>query len=162
MPIRTLFLLLAFACSAAAQSVPPLTAPRDAPEQVSKIFAVFNHTDMPGCAVGVSVGGNEVLNARYSMADLEHHVALTPYSVFEPGSVSKQFTAAAVLLLAEQGKLSLSHPIGKYFPELPDYGTSITIYHLLCHISGLRDWGSVAELAGRPRGTREYRTLPGS
>jgi len=107
MPIRTLFLLLAVACSAVSQSEPPLTAPKDAPEQVSKIFAAFDHTDTPGCAVAVSGAGNEVLHAAYGMADLEHHVALAPDSVFEAGSVSKQFTAAAVLLLAEQGKLSL-------------------------------------------------------
>jgi CubicO group peptidase (beta-lactamase class C family) len=156
MLIRTLSLLLAFACFAVAQSAPPLTAPKDAPEQVSKIFAAFNHTDTPGCVVGVSVAGNEVLHAAYGMADLEHHVALAPNSVFEAGSVSKQFTAAAVLLLAEQGKLSLSDPISKYLPELPDYGTPITIDHLLYHTSGLRDWGSVVEVAGRPRGTRVY------
>ena len=156
MPVRILSLLLAFACSAVAQSTPPLTALKDAPEQVSKIFAAFNHTNTPGCAVGVSVAGNEVLHAAYGMADLEHHVALAPDSVFEAGSVSKQFTAAAVLLLAEQGKLSLSDPISKYFPELPDYGTPITIDHLLHHTSGLRDWGAVVEAAGWPRGTREY------
>ena len=156
MPIRTLFLLLAVASSAVSQSEPPLTAPKDAPEQVSKIFAAFDHIDTPGCAVAVSGAGNEVLHAAYGMADLEHHVALAPDSVFEAGSVSKQFTAAAVLLLAEQGKLSLSDPISKYFPELPDYGTPITIDHLLHHTSGLRDWGSIAEAAGWPRATREY------
>ena len=136
MPIRTLFLLLAFACSAEAQSALPLSAPKDAPEQVSKIFAAFDHTDTPGCAVGVSVAGDEVLHAAYGMADLEHRIRLAPDSVFEAGSVSKQFTAAAVLLLAEQGKLSLSDPLSKYFPELPDYGTPITIDHLLHHTSG--------------------------
>jgi CubicO group peptidase (beta-lactamase class C family) len=156
MPIRTLFLLLAVSGSAVSQSEPSLTAPKDAPEQVSKIFAAFDHTDTPGCAVAVSAAGNEVLHAAYGMADLEHHVALAPDSVFEAGSVSKQFTAAAVLLLAEQGKLSLSDPISKYFPELPDYGTPITIDHLLHHTSGLRDWGSIAEAAGWPRTTREY------
>jgi CubicO group peptidase (beta-lactamase class C family) len=156
MPIRTLFLLVAFACSAAAQPTPPLTAPKDAPEQVGKIFAAFDHTDTPGCAVGVSVAGNEVLHAAYGMADLEQRVALAPDSVFEAGSVSKQFTAAAVLLLAKRGKLSLSDPISKYFPELPDYGAPISIDHLLHHTSGLRDWGSVEEAAGWSRTTREY------
>jgi CubicO group peptidase (beta-lactamase class C family) len=153
---RNLLLLFAVACSAAAQSASPQDAPKDAPEQVGKIFAAFNHTDTPGCAVGVSLAGNEVLHAAYGMADLEHHVELTPDSIFEAGSVSKQFTAAAVLLLAEQGNLSLTDPISKYFPELPDYGTPITIDQLLHHTSGLRDWGSVEEVAGWPRGTREY------
>jgi len=90
------------------------------------------------------------------MADLEHHVALTPDSVLEAGSVSKQLTAAAVLLLVEQGKLSLSDPVRKYIPELPDYGTPITVDHLLHHTSGLRDWSSIVEAAGWPRSTREY------
>ena len=77
------------------------------------------------------------------MADLEHDVALRPDSIFEAGSVTKQFTAAAVLLLAQQGKLSIDDPVRKYFPELPDYGAPLTIRHLLNHTSGLRDWGSV-------------------
>ena len=126
------------------------------PSRSARSSLLSDHTDTPGCAVGVSVAGNEVLHAAYGMADLEHHVALAPESVFEAGSVSKQFTAAAVLLLAEQGKLSLSDPISKYFPELPDYGAPITIDHLLHHTSGLRDWGSVEEFAGWPRTTREY------
>ncbi len=161
MPIRALLLLLAVTCSASAQSSapvanPPLAVPKDAPDQVSKIFVAYNHTDTSGCAVAVSLAGNEILHAAFGMADLEHHVALAPDSVFEAGSVSKQFTAAAVLLLAEQGKLSLSDPISRYFPELPDYGTPITIDHLLHHTSGLRDWGSIAKAAGWPRATREY------
>jgi CubicO group peptidase (beta-lactamase class C family) len=161
MYVRVLTLLVAVAASAAAQpaapiAAPPIAIPKDAPEQVGKILATFNHTDTPGCAVGVSLAGSEVLHAAYGMADLEHRVALAPDSIFEAGSVSKQFTAAAVLLLAEQGKLSLSDPISKYFPELPNYGTPITIDHLLHHTSGLRDWGSVEEVAGWPRATREY------
>ena len=90
------------------------------------------------------------------MADLEHDVALRPDSIFEAGSVSKQFTAAAVLLLAQQGRLSLDDTVRKYFPELPDYGTPLTIRHLLNHTSGLRDWGSVEAIAGWPRTTRAY------
>jgi CubicO group peptidase (beta-lactamase class C family) len=90
------------------------------------------------------------------MADLEHDVPLRPESIFEPGSVTKQFTAAAVLTLAEQGKLSLDDPVRKYIPELPDYGTPLTIRHLLNHTSGLRDWGSVEAIAGWPRTTRAY------
>ena len=85
------------------------------------------------------------------MADLEHDVPNTPDTIFEAGSVSKQFTAAAVLLLARDGKLSLDDPVRKYIPELPDYGAPLTIRHMLTHTSGLRDWGSVAGIAGWPR-----------
>ena len=143
--------LLALCCSA--QSV---TAPADARERVDQIFASFDRPTGPGCAVGVSVAGEPVLTAAYGMADLEHDVAITPETVFEPGSVTKQFTAAAVLLLAQQGKLSLDDPVRKYIPEVPDYGTPVTIRHLLNHTSGLRDWGSVEGIAGWPRTTREY------
>jgi len=149
--LRQVLFALVLACAAPAQKISP---PANAAVQVQKIFAGFNHTDSPGCAVGASIDGATVLNAAYGMADLEHNIALSPDSVFEPGSVTKQFTAAAVLLLAQDGKLSLDDPVSKYIPELPDYGSTITIRHLLHHTSGLRDWGEVAEVGGWPRGTR--------
>src|SRR5262249_21935167 len=92
----------------------------------------------------------------YGSADLEHEVRNTPDTIFEAGSVSKQFTAAAVLLLARDRKLSLDDPVRKYVPELPDYGKPLTIRHLLTHTSGLRDWGSVAAIGGWPRTTRVH------
>jgi CubicO group peptidase (beta-lactamase class C family) len=90
------------------------------------------------------------------MADLEHAVANTPATVFEAGSVSKQFTAAAVLLLVERGQVSLDDNVRKYFPELPAYQQPVTVRELLNHTSGLRDWGEVEAIAGWPRTTREY------
>ena len=97
-----------------------------------------------------------MLLKAYGMADLEHDVRNTPDTIFEAGSVSKQFTAMAVQLLAGDGKLSLDDPVRKYIPELPDYGKPLTIRHMLSHTSGLRDWGSVESIAGWPRTTREY------
>ncbi len=120
-----------------------------------RIFARWTNAT-PGCAVGVAVGGKTVLAAAYGMADLEHDVPNTVDTIFEAGSVAKQFTAMAVLLLAKDGKLSLDDPARKYLPELPDYGAPLTIRHLLNHTSGLRDWGSLAGIAGAPRTTREY------
>ena len=110
----------------------------------------------PGCAVGVAVDGKPVLTKGYGMADLEHGVKNDADTIFEAGSVSKQFTAAAILLLAKEGKLSLDDPTRKYIPELPDYGTPLTIRHMMHHMSGLRDWGSVESIAGWPRTSREY------
>ncbi len=110
----------------------------------------------PGCAVGVRANGIEQVTAAYGSADLEHNVANTPDTVFEAGSVTKQFTAAAVLLLAQRGKLSLNDDIRRYFPELPDYGSPIRISDLLYHTSGLRDWGEIEAITGWPRGTRVY------
>jgi CubicO group peptidase (beta-lactamase class C family) len=123
--------------------------------QVDAIFSKWT-SRTPGCGVGVSSGGRIVLEKAYGMADLEHDVRNTPDTIFEAGSVSKQFTAAAVLLLAREGKLSLDDQASKYIPELPDYGHSLTIRHLLQHTSGLRDWGEVEIVAGWPRTTRAY------
>ena len=125
------------------------------PARVDAVFAKWT-SKTPGCAVGVSVGGKVVLEKAYGMADLEHDVRNSPQTIFEAGSVSKQFTAAAVLLLARDGRLSLDDQARKYIPELPDYGHSLTIRHLLQHTSGLRDWGEVESIAGWPRTSRVY------
>ena len=124
----------------------------------ARVDAVFNRwtTTTPGCAVGVSEGGRISLEKAYGMADLEHDVANAADTIFEAGSVSKQFTAAAVLLLWRDGKLSLDDPVRKYIPELPDYGRPLTIRHMLQHTSGLRDWGEMESIAGWPRTTRVY------
>jgi CubicO group peptidase (beta-lactamase class C family) len=122
---------------------------------VDDIFSKWS-SSTPGCAVGVAVGGKSVLLKAYGMADLERDVRNTPDTIFEAGSVSKQFTAMAVQLLANEGKLSIDDPVRKYIPELPDYGKPLTIRHMLSHTSGLRDWGSVESIAGWPRTTREY------
>jgi CubicO group peptidase (beta-lactamase class C family) len=126
------------------------------PEQIAGIFRAFQHPDTPGCAVGVDTPGRDTWTAAYGMADLEHAAANTPATVFEDGSVSKQFTATAVLVLVERGQVSLDDNIRKYFPEMPAYERPITVGHLLNHTSGLRDWGEVEDVAGWPRGTREY------
>ena len=129
--------------------------PADAERQVDQVFSRWSWTT-PGCSVGVAEGGRTVLAKAYGMADLDHDLPNRPDTVFEAGSVSKQFTAAAVLLLARDGKLSLDDPARQYLPELPDYGAPLTIRHMLTHTSGLRDWGSVAGVAGWPRTSRAH------
>ncbi|HZM88899.1 MAG TPA: serine hydrolase domain-containing protein [Blastocatellia bacterium] len=108
----------------------------------------------PGCAVGVSLGGRQVYERAFGMAEIEHGIANTPQTIFESGSVAKQFTAAAIVLLSLDGKLGLDDPVRKYIPELPDYGAPLTIRHLLNHTGGVRDWGSVLALTGYGRGDR--------
>jgi CubicO group peptidase (beta-lactamase class C family) len=130
------------------------TAATDRTAQVDAIFAPWNSREKPGCTVAVGEKGKTILSRAYGMADLEHDVPITTDTIFEAGSVSKQFTAAAALLLVQQGKLSLQDDVRKYIPELPNYGTPITIDHLIHHTSGLRDWGAVAALEGWPRETR--------
>ena len=110
------------------------------------------HTlEEPGCSVGVSRAGQPATFRSYGSADLEHAVPVTADTIMEAGSVSKQFTATSILMLAQDGKLALTDDIRKYVPEMPDYGTPITINHLLTHTSGLRDWSDVSVIAGWPR-----------
>src|SRR5580700_6504564 len=141
-------LLLALTVAVCVQGQPA----KSKPTEVDRIFAAFN-THTPGCAVGVADHGTVALRAGYGMADLERGVPVSADTVFESGSVAKQFTAMAILLLAQQHKLSLDDPLRKYLPELPDYGASLTIRHVLSHISGLREWRLVATFAGTPEGT---------
>jgi len=108
----------------------------------------------PGCAAAVSLNGETVFEKAFGLADLEFNVPNTPQTIFESGSVAKQFTAAAIVLLQQDGKLSLDDPVRKYITELPDYGSPLTIRHLLNHTSGIRDWGTVLGLTGAGRGER--------
>ena len=144
---------------AALAALLPLTAPPALAQDAGELDAVFERWDSertPGCAVGVSRNGEPVTLRSWGMADLEHGIPSTPASIYEAGSVSKQFTAAAVVLLALEGKLSLDDDIRTWVPEVPDYGHTITIRHLLNHTSGLRDWGSVAALSGWGRSDRTH------
>jgi CubicO group peptidase (beta-lactamase class C family) len=133
-----------------------LLAQSPTPERLAGIFSAYQSSNTPGCAVGIGTPKRDTYTAAYGMADLEHSVRNTPSTVFEVGSVSKQFTAAAVLLLVERGQINLDADIRKYFPEIPPYERPITVRQLLNHSSGLRDWGEIEYIAGWPRGTREY------
>lgn len=124
-------------------------------EVIDRIAARLIPPAGPGCTIGVSSNAQSHLRA-YGAADLERGVPLTTESILEAGSVSKQFTAAAVALLAIDGKLSFDDDVRRWFPELPDYGVTITVRHLLTHTSGLRDWGNIAAMEGWPRGTRAH------
>lgn len=145
-------MMLAFSipCPAQADETP------DVGQALDRIFHDLDKPDVPGCSVGVRRADSQPVVRGYGSADLEHDVAISPSTVFEAGSVSKQFTAASILLLAEEGKLSLTDDVHKYIPELPNYGTPISINELLSHTSGLRDWGEVEALAGWPRTSRVY------
>lgn len=96
--------------------------------------------DAPGCVVGGSVDGAPVTTRAYGLARIEPRIPLTPTTAFDIGSVQKQFVAAAALLLVDEGRLSLDGDIREHLPELPDYGHTITLDHLLTHTSGIRDW----------------------
>ena len=116
--------------------------------RVDSIFAAYDRPDAPGCAVGVYRDGRIQYARGYGLADLEHRVPITPATVFDIGSTSKQFTAATILLLEQEGKLSLDDDVRRFLPELPAYERPITIRHLLHHTSGLRDYIGLLRLAG--------------
>jgi CubicO group peptidase (beta-lactamase class C family) len=113
--------------------------------RVDSVFRHFDRIDSPGCALGVYQNGTLRYARGYGMASLEHSVALSPRSVLDVGSISKQFTAMAMLLLEKDGKLSLDDPIRKHFPEMPAYADRVTWRRALSQTSGLRDlwtlWG---------------------
>jgi CubicO group peptidase (beta-lactamase class C family) len=126
-----------------------LLSAEDQSQRIDKLFERFT-PDSPGCALGIAQNGKTIFAKGYGIADLEHNVPLSPSSPFYMASVSKQFTAMSVLLLAEDGKLSLTDPVRKYVPELPEYASGITIYHLLTHTSGVRDYLMLGSLGGLP------------
>ncbi|MBY8824475.1 serine hydrolase domain-containing protein [Sphingomonas colocasiae] len=123
---------------------------------LANIFAPWTAGQVPGCVVGISSDGSPSVTRAFGMADIGNVIPNRPDTRFEAGSVSKQFVAAAILMLVEQGRLSLDDDIRKYLPEVPDYGRLITVDQLLDHTSGLRDWGFAMEIAGWPRTTRAY------
>ena len=135
--------ILFASCFSSAQTLTP-----DQATQVDKVFEKYDHTDTPGCALGVYKDGQIIYKHGYGMANLNDDVTITPATVFHVASMSKQFTAASILLLQQQGKLSIDDDVHKYIPELPDFGEHITLRHLMHHTSGMRDQWALLELAG--------------
>jgi CubicO group peptidase (beta-lactamase class C family) len=116
--------------------------------RIDAVFADINPVDAPGCALGVYRDGKMLYARGYGLADLERRVPITPASVFDLGSTSKQFAAATIVLLAQEGKLSLDDDVRRFIPELPSYERPITIRHLLHHTSGIRDYLGLLRFAG--------------
>src|SRR5580765_3384658 len=100
---------------------------------------------IPGLAIAIIDHGRVALARGYGYANLEHEVAVTPATLFQSGSVGKQFTAATIMLLAEDGRLSIDDPITRFLPEAPPEWPAIRIRHLLTHTSGIREYGDDAD-----------------
>jgi CubicO group peptidase (beta-lactamase class C family) len=115
---------------------------------IDAVFADYDKPGTPGCMLGVLRAGEVVYARGYGRASLEHDVPFTRSTVFDIGSTSKQVVAAAIVLLAQDGKLTLDDDIRTHLPEMPDYGTVITVRHLLTHTSGLRDYITLMTLGG--------------
>ncbi|HYV03550.1 MAG TPA: serine hydrolase [Blastocatellia bacterium] len=133
---------------ATAQSKDEGSQPDNINARVDKLFALWDKPESPGCSLAVIKDGSIVYKRGYGAADLDHDVPNAPGTVFHVASLSKQFTAMSVLLLAQQGKLSLDDPVRKYIPELRDFGKPVTIRHLLHHTSGLRDQWNLLIMSG--------------
>ena len=155
-PVRTtivtgfaLAAAFAFSGRASGQAYPQteLTA------QVDELFAEWDTEGSPGAVVGIFKGGRIIYARGYGVANLDYGIPLVPQSVLRIGSISKQFVAMCIAILAEQEKLSFDDDIRSYLPEMPDYGEPITIRHLLHHTSGIREYLTLVELIGKPEGS---------
>ncbi|UCF19594.1 MAG: serine hydrolase [Gemmatimonadota bacterium] len=143
------FRLFAFSPALAQTETQNLEAGATTPsDKVDQLLAAWDRPGSPGLAVAVVKDGQIVHARGYGQSNLELGTPITPQSVFYLGSVSKQFVAMAIALLEQQGKLSVDDNIRKYVPELPDYGSPITIRHLIHHTSGIRDYLELMGLAG--------------
>ncbi len=135
--------LIALCCASGA----PVAQVDDLASAIDSIFA--DYAEGPGCAVAVSRNWRVLYSRRYGLASLEHAVPITPETAFDVASLSKQFTAAAVALLARERQVSVDASVHTYLPELPAYQRPVTVRHLLNHTSGLRDVFTLWELQGR-------------
>ena len=120
-----------------------------APQKIDEVFAPYNKPHSPGCSVGLIRDNSFIFRKSYGEGSLELGTKLSSDSVFYMASVSKQFTAASIVLAAEQGLLSLDDDVRKYIPELPSYGYTITLRQMLHQTSGFRDFLALTYLAGR-------------
>ena len=116
---------------------------------VDAVFASWDVPGSPGCALAVAQDGALVYSRGYGYANLDYDIPITPQTVFDVASITKQFNAASLTMLALEGKLSLDDNVRKWLPELPEYEWPITLRHMIYHTSGLRDYLNLFPLAGR-------------
>lgn len=142
----TIRLVVLIALSGAASL--PAQLPDSIAGHVDSVFIAFDKPTSPGCALGIYNAGEVAYMRGYGSANLEHGIPITPRTVFDLGSTSKQFTGMSVRLLAQDGRLSLDDEVRRWIPELPAYSKPVTIRHLLHHTSGLRDYLTLMWLRG--------------
>lgn len=148
-------LVLALLLSAAA---PAAAVPVGFQAKADKLLADAYAAGGPGAAVIVTENGKTVYAAGRGMADIEGKIPITPATHFRLGSITKQFTAAAVLRLAEQGKLSLDDPLSKFLPGYPAPGASATVRQLLNHTSGVMPYTQISSLMDEAKTGKAYST----
>jgi CubicO group peptidase (beta-lactamase class C family) len=129
----------------------PASAASDLPAQLDALIAPHFPPNQPGAAVLVKKGEQILLRKAYGLADVELAVPMKPDGIFRLGSVTKQFTAAAIMLLVDEGKLSLRDDVRKYVPAYPAHGATVTLEHLLTHTGGVPAYTEQAALHKRSR-----------
>ena len=140
-------IVLPFAVLAAVSTRIPAQVADSVARRIDAVYARYNSPSSPGCVVGVFQNGKITYEKGYGSANIEYDAPITPRTPFIMGSVSKQFTAAAIALLIEEGRIKPSDDIHKYIPELRDYGKVVTIDHLVHHTSGIRDFWTLVQAA---------------
>ncbi len=153
-----LLMTLAAALPVAAQAAAPASS-QDLAAYADQIFSAAYPADQPGAAVLVVKDGQTVLRKGYGLANVELGVPVSPDMVFEIGSVTKQFTAAAILLLQERGQLRVEDDITKYLTDYPTHGEKVTVEHLLNHTSGIPSYTGMPEWLPRVREDMTLDTL---
>ena len=144
---RIAFILFFIACTtinkSSAQALPDSTI-----KKIDGFFKQWDNATTPGCTIGIVMNDQLVYAKGFGLANLEYGIPNTPQTIFHMASISKQFTAYSIILLAQQGKLSLDDDIHKYLPWFPDLKEKITIRNLLNHTSGIRDQWQLLAIAG--------------
>lgn len=128
----------------------------EAATKVDAFLSQWDKKDMPGCSVGMIKDGRFIYKRGFGMANLDYDIPNTTTTLFNLASVSKPFTAFSIALLAQQGKLSLDDDIRKYVPEIPKYEDTITIRHLIHHVSGIREYEALILFSGRANSNNTF------
>ena len=124
------------------------TEPISLTEKIDSICEKWDVTDAPGGVVGIVKGGKMIFAKAYGLANVENGVPNAVTTLFDVGSVSKQFTAMCVLILEDRGELSIDDPVSKHFPGIPAARNGMTIKQLMQHTSGIRDYFGSRRPAG--------------
>lgn len=146
--MKTIVLFLLIPAFLIANNVSGQALPDSTVKKIDSLFSKWNNDSSPGCTVGIVRNDSLIFSKGYGMANLEYGIPNSPGTIFHMASVSKQFTAYAIVLLARQGKLSLEDDIHKYLTWFPDLKEKITIRNLLNHTSGIRDQWQLLAIAG--------------
>jgi len=135
-----------------AQNIEPSALDSALEQEINSILSELYPSDGPGVAV-ILVKGDEVIYRNgFGLADIEHNISISPDMVFRLGSLTKQMTAAGIMMLKEAGELQIDDPITRFFPDYPTHGYTITVRHLLTHTSGIIDFPSIEEFPEYTKG----------